>query len=125
VFFVQVEVCIARDTNQSYNRNSHRMVFRFDDRKRRLTRHDLADPHRHMTLEQRLAEIGAPDLRDNARVTEGKGDYATILPIDPKKSWGPSSRPLAREHSAEPGGSQSACSEKARDLVDEDDRLSE
>lgn len=63
------------------------MVFHLNDRRRRITRHDLADPHRHTSLEDRLINAGAHDLRDNSQIIDQGGGYVAIEPIDSEKRW--------------------------------------
>ena len=63
------------------------MVFRLIDTVPWVTRHDLADPNRHLSLEERLIAAGAPDLRDNAVVVDEGDGYMSILPRDPTKRW--------------------------------------
>jgi hypothetical protein len=63
------------------------MVFRLFDNVPRVSRDDLADPNRHVSLEARLIAAGAPDLRDNAVVMDEGGGYVTILPKDASKRW--------------------------------------
>lgn len=85
------------------------MVFRLNDSAPRVTRHDLADPHRHVTLEERLAQIGAVDLRANIRVVDQGDGYASIQPVDPARQWTanvtphsamePEQRPICRRRS--------------------------
>jgi hypothetical protein len=63
------------------------MIFRLNDNKARVSRQDLADPHRNATLEERLAAADAIDLRDNALLLDAGNGYVRIDPIDPKKRW--------------------------------------
>lgn len=63
------------------------MVFRLIDNVPRVTRHDLADPNRHVPLQQRLIAAEASDLRENALVVDEGGGYASIVPKDPRKRW--------------------------------------
>ena len=63
------------------------MVFRLIDNVPRVTRHDLADPNRHLSLDERLIAAGAPDLRDNVVVVDEGYGYVSILPRDPAKRW--------------------------------------
>jgi hypothetical protein len=70
------------------------MVFRLVDTVPRVTRHDLADGFRHLTLEQRLAEIGAVDLRDNSLLADQGDGYVTVLAIDAAKRWKSAAPPV-------------------------------
>jgi hypothetical protein len=53
-----------------------------------ITREDLADPHRAMPYEERLAQAAAVDLRNNAAIIDHRDGYVSIVPIDPNKRWG-------------------------------------
>lgn len=67
----------------------NQVMFRLDDGKRRLRRQDMADPDHARSLRERLEQVRAVDLRDNAVVKQLRGGYATIEPRDSTKRHRP------------------------------------
>ncbi len=51
-----------------------------------LTRQEIADPHAHEPLLNRLLKAGATDLRSNVVVEDHANGYVTNHPVDPGKS---------------------------------------
>ena len=80
------------------------MVFRLRDNVPRVTRHDLADSNRHLTLEERLIAADAQDLRDNTIIVDEGDGYVSILPRDPTKRWVASSPASRQSDPHAPGG---------------------
>jgi hypothetical protein len=52
-----------------------------------VRRQDLANPHRHQPLRERLIAANAIDLRDNHRVIDFGDGYAQVVPIDSTKRF--------------------------------------
>ena len=58
---------------------------KIDDRAPRVSRRDLANPHKRRPRKQRLLDSGAVDLTENCSIESFGNGYGRVRKIDPKR----------------------------------------
>ena len=61
---------------------------RITRRKPQMTRQRIADPHLDVSFARLLKQARCLDLRNNWRIQDLGGGYATVHPIDRTRRWG-------------------------------------